>query len=89
VGADDAVDDGPADLVVDGLLLVGCRGDEELQRSATALALRQVTNLVLNVDKVASVLDGLDVGVGDRVLGADAQRPLAATVQLARPLGPR
>ena len=37
-----------------------------------------MTNLVLDVDKVARVLYGFDVCVGDRVLGADAHRPLAA-----------
>ena len=42
-----------------------------------------MTNLVLDVDKVPRVLDGLDVGVGNRVLGADAHRPLAAAVRMS------
>ncbi len=31
-----------------------------------------MTNLILDVDKVARVLYGFDVCIGDRVLGADA-----------------
>jgi hypothetical protein len=89
VGADNAVDNGPADLVVDGLLLVRGGRDEELQRSAMFSPGRETTDLILNVDKVACVFDGLDVGVGNRVLGIDTHGPLAAADQLAQSVARR
>jgi hypothetical protein len=51
--ADNSLNDRSTNSVLDWLLCVDCRSDKEL---------------VLNVDKVLTVLDGFDVGVGDGVL---------------------
>lgn len=65
VGADDAVDYGAADLVLDWFLSLRGGGYEEL---------------VFDVDEVAGVGDGVNVCIGDGVLCLMACRPFGGTV---------
>ncbi|KUI63669.1 hypothetical protein VM1G_12024 [Cytospora mali] len=88
----DPRDDGRADLVVDGLLLVVGGGDEELRplldkfqkktkkhtTRLKSLNQRAGTYLVLDVNEVLGIVDDFNVSVGDGVLGGVARRPRAA-----------
>ena len=68
--ANASVDNCPADVVVDRVLLAASGGDEEL---------------VLDVDEVLRVADGFAVGVLDTVLVEDAAAPVVAAADKLRP----
>lgn len=65
-GTEDTFNNSSTDLVLDGLLLITCCGNEEL---------------ILNIDEVFTMLDDLDICILDRLLGGCAVAPFSTATQ--------
>src|SRR5512142_2356546 len=87
VGSHDPVNDGFANLVVDGMLFVANGSNEELDPIRAIVhgqTWMQSAYLILDVDKMLGIRDGRDVRIRDGMLRLHAMRPFrAAEISLA------